>query len=1399
MQSLIETSRFSSVIDVVQHRADVSSEAAGFIYLDDQLEKKESINFVELDHRARALAAVFQQTIPAGERVILIFPPGVEFIVGFVACLYAGVLAVPVYPPQSPKEFTRLLATIKNATASTVCTVTELKMMVSMWLSSNAECKGTQVIATSEATPEMASLWRKPNLNKNSLAFLQYTSGSTGDPKGVMVSHGNLLNNFELIGNCFQVNEQTISTTWLPPYHDMGLIGTILQPIYKGCTTVAISPLTFLKRPLSWLEIISRYRVTCSGGPNFAYELVTQKADAEFVAGLDLSSWQVAFNGAEAMRANTLNRFAETFAPAGFKPSVFLPCYGLAEATLIVSGCPLEKPPVMLGVVQESLATRKPEFVSNAARGQTLVGCGKVLGGEILIVDPETKIICDADEIGEIWLNNGSVAQGYWQNDELTREIFQAKTSCSNKGPYLRTGDLGFLHQGELFISGRLKEVVIIGGRNIYPVDIEDSVQLISAVLRAGCGAAFAVDSGDGEQLVVVQEVRKEGANKLNAAETLVSIRNKVVANHAVRPFDIVLIRHGSLSKTTSGKIQRNATKQQYIAGTLDIIASLKGLSAVELSSAQAAAKPIEKNTLNVETIVKIVRKKLALVTGVAAENLDLDMPFSDFGMDSKQAVGMVGELEAEIGCELPGDALFRYPSIRSLVNSIVDDPRKDNSVLLKNNADAKRDSNEPIAIIGMACKFPGISNSVHEFWNLINQSVNAVTEIPSERWDVEKYYDERPVQAGKMATRWGGFIEQPAHFDAGFFGISPREAELMDPQQRLLLETSWHAFEEANINVQQLAGSETGVFVGIASNDYARLQNGLPCSVEAWSGTGNALSIAANRLSYFYDFQGPSVAVDTACSSSLVAVHFACESLRNGDSDLAVAAGINLLLAPDLNILFSQARMMSPQGNCKSFDDSADGYVRGEGCGVVLLKPLSKALADGNKIHALINGSAINQDGRSNGITAPNGLAQEKVIQKALKKAGITPAQVGYVEAHGTGTPLGDSIEATAILNSYCDQPRNAPLAIGSAKSQIGHLEAAAGIAGLIRASLALKNKILPPTLHLNKLNSKIAWGENRAEVVPYPKIWPENQDRFAAVSSFGFGGSNAHVILQAFPASALDEEKSSSAELVTLSAHSVSALRVLAKKHLENLANVAYLSSYAAAMNIGRAQLRFRAACVVNSLQDVRQFLSKVASGDEYYDSRHSVDVGLQKHTADSSSNRHVQMFSLMNQFLSGWQVDLAPVANGIATNHIELPAYPFERQRYWCLPENLGQIEFKKEMTINTAGEKNSILQFLRVRISTELGFEVNELDTTLPLIDLGMDSVSAMEILADIEQIYAAEISMMRLLEGVNTNELALMIEDCKRVSVPPLNAKNNASNEDEVQAEELKGVHLSIKN
>jgi acyl transferase domain-containing protein/acyl carrier protein len=425
----------------------------------------------------------------------------------------------------------------------------------------------------------------------------------------------------------------------------------------------------------------------------------------------------------------------------------------------------------------------------------------------------------------------------------------------------------------------------------------------------------------------------------------------------------------------------------------------------------------------------------------------------------------------------------------------------------------------EPIAVVGMGCRFPGAAN-LEQFWELLSSGKDAVTEVPRDRWDVDACYDADPQAPGKTYSRWGGFLERVDEFDAAFFGISPREARHMDPRQRILLETAWEALADAGLEAERLSGSDTGVFVGHMVGDYYSLETTNATGIDSCTGTGNFDSILANRLSYVLNLQGPSLAVDTACSSSLVALYLACQSLRLGECGIALAGGVNLMLTPEMHVVGAKSLLLSPDGRCKTFDRGANGFVRGEGCGVLVLKRLADALAANDTVLAVIRGIAVNQDGRTNGLSAPNGLSQQRVMRRALQDALLEPSRVTFVETHGTGTVVGDTIEFEALAEVYGGRGAAGPCHLGAVKTNIGHLEGAAGAAGVMKMVLCLRHGRIPPNLHFREINAHITLEATRFHLPRELQPWSvDERPRRGAVSSFGLGGTNGHVILEEAP----------------------------------------------------------------------------------------------------------------------------------------------------------------------------------------------------------------------------------------------------------------------------------------
>jgi len=678
-----------NLTDILRWRGECQPDRLAFRFLADGEEDCSTLDYASLDQDARMIAAVLQQVCWFGDRVLLLFPAGLDYIRAFAGCLYAGCISVTAYPPKARRSATdsswqRLQAIASDADARVVLTTSTLRERLQSMQHEMPELGKLCWIAVDMLTPDEAQDWQPPLLSPETLAFLQYTSGSTATPKGVMVSHRNLLHNLEHLHRGMRTTPESVLVGWLPLFHDMGLIGLMLHALYMGIPYTFFSPATFIQKPLRWLEAISRYRGTANGAPNFAYDLCVDRVMPEERETLDLSCWDVACNGAEPVRAETLARFADAFRPCGFRADAFNPCYGLAEATLVVSIGFQRGEPVVRDFDAEALERRHALLATaDSRKSRALVGCGTTVEDQrTIIVDPETRELCPPGTIGEIWIQGASVGQGYWRRPEETRETFQATLADGVTGPFLRTGDLGFCHEGQLYISGRLKDVVIIRGANHYPQDIEATVERCHPALRAAGCAVFCIEEEGEARLVVAQELQRT-ALQSDLNEIYAAIRAAIAEEHGIQAHAIALLKPGGVPKTTSGKVQRSACREAWRKGDLNLagvwqqaqsLAPMPPESEPMLAvvGPSASRRPIfvlpsapEEQLPALEAYLHAcVQRLLGLVPEeVIARNRSL----SGVGLDSLMIVELKNHVERELKVVIPTGLLMQGPSLAQL------------------------------------------------------------------------------------------------------------------------------------------------------------------------------------------------------------------------------------------------------------------------------------------------------------------------------------------------------------------------------------------------------------------------------------------------------------------------------------------------------------------------------------------------------------------------------------------------------------------------------------------------------------------------------------------------------------------------------------------------------------
>ncbi|WP_394849916.1 AMP-binding protein [Pendulispora brunnea] len=658
--------------DILQARARQQPEQTAYIYLRGGELDEIRVTYAELDRQARAVAATIQAQCRPGARVIMLYPPGLEFVAAFFGCLYAGVIAVPAYPPRANRNLSRVHAIVEDCQAEIALTTAQIGRSTRDRWQHSTELRW---IATDALQENVESRWQKSVIDRQDIAFLQYTSGSTGNPKGVMVSHGNLIHNLQCSRDRCDYSPSSIGVSWLPQFHDLGLIGGILLPIYVGYKAVLLAPTAFIQKPYRWLHAISHYRGTVTYGPNFSFELCVQKITSEQRETLDLRCLENVINGAEPILVRTLESFSETFGPCGFEKRAFRGGYGLAEGTVFVTtGHRLPNGPNVRTIRKAALEQHRVEDAADQNEDvQHIVGCGPAAEDQKLaIVNPDHHVRCNPDQIGEIWVKGPSVAQGYWNRPEASTATFRAMLKDTNEGPFLRTGDLGFLHDDELFITGRMKDLIIVRGRNHYPQDIERTVGEAHQALRLTCTAAFSISENDEERVVVVQEIKRDREG-VDLERVLADIFQSIAEEHELSVHAILLVEEGDISKTSSGKIQRSVCKQRYQDGSFRVVqqASYAG---VEEMDAEHGTRPRAAEILPdlpkedwPHAIQSAVAEIVATLTGRAAETLDPNAPLTRLGVDSLRGVQLKTMLEEEFDIAIRMANIFGSPTVRRL------------------------------------------------------------------------------------------------------------------------------------------------------------------------------------------------------------------------------------------------------------------------------------------------------------------------------------------------------------------------------------------------------------------------------------------------------------------------------------------------------------------------------------------------------------------------------------------------------------------------------------------------------------------------------------------------------------------------------------------------------------
>ncbi|WTD23254.1 hybrid non-ribosomal peptide synthetase/type I polyketide synthase [Streptomyces anulatus] len=1043
---------------------------------------------------------------------------------------------------------------------------------------------------------------------RDDVAFVQFSSGSTGAPKGVEVTHGAVLANLEQIRAATALGPDDVVVSWMPYFHDMGLIGTHLAPLAARARQVKIGPLSFAKRPRLWFEVAARHRATVLSAANFALALTVRRVPDEALAGLDLSAVRLILVGAEPIAPAVWRAFADKVRPSGLDPAAAQPVYGLAEATLAVTFPPPGEVAEPLVLDRASLSRGVAVDAEPGESAVELMDVGlPVAGCAVRIVDDAGTVLGDR-RTGHIMVSGPQLARGYHRLPDVSAEVFAEG--------WLRTGDLGFLRNGRLCVTGRHKDVLFLNGRTFHATDMEE---VAAATPGLPPGAPAVVGSTDpvtgAERVVVFVPWARPPRDAAEVLERVAARVREALLHDDVR---VLALPPGAFPRTTSGKLQRRRLRERFEEGAFatgerragepearepgarepgagEVAAGDGGgLPAAVPGRADAAppaAEPLTKAPRTRAETVEVVREVWARVLARPADSIGADAPFGSLGGTSLKAMEVLAALEEAFGVTLPPAVIRDHGTVIALAGHLLTvapgpgpsdpeaveraEPRTGGTTSVD---PAGPDTAAPVgaataaAVIGMACRFPG-ADTPEAFWDLLVDGHDAVTPVPHGRWD-----DGHDLPGGRTAAeavpavprkRWAALLEDPAAFDAGYFGIGEDEARALDPQARLFLELAHEALERSGYAGPRRRGRRIGVFAAVGDSGYRGIlerasADGSPLPAAL---TGNLPALVAARVSQSLDLDGPALAVDTACSSGLVALHLARRSLLDGECDLAVVGGVNLHLTSAPHRLLEQAGALSPTGRSRAFSAAADGFVPGEGGAAVVLTRLDAARLANDPVLAVVRGTAVNNDGRSMSLMAPNPLRQREVITRAYEAAGVDPASVTYVEAHGTGTAVGDPIELRSLNHAFPERPDGETRLVGSVKTNIGHLLNAAALPALVKVVLALGHRRLPPSLHHAPASPGLV--PAGFTVVTEARDWTSTGPLVAGINAFGFGGTNAHAVLEQAPPppssttpdsptpGAAREVAVGGPHLLTLSARGAGALRDAAAQlaaHLES-----------------------------------------------------------------------------------------------------------------------------------------------------------------------------------------------------------------------------------------------------
>ncbi|WP_366295333.1 amino acid adenylation domain-containing protein [Paenibacillus sp. AN1007] len=1352
------TSQFQTLVDVIRDRSKMTDRGIRFI---DSDKMETLVSYRQLLDEAKGYLGYLQSVgIKPGQEIIFQIQENKCFLVAFWACLLGGMIPVPVSIGEDEDQNMK------------VYRIWELLNAPFMIASEKVLEKMKKFALEHELTDFYRHLQKRAEIihdrvyeyetvkysepKSEDLAFIQFSSGSTGDPKGVMLTHRNLIYNACGAINCAKISANDSFLSWMPLTHDMGLIGFHLVPLVAGINQYLMPTELFIRKPILWMKKVNQHQATILSSPNFGYKYFLNFFREDKAQGWNLSCVRIIYNGAEPILPEVCDEFLNVLSAYQLKKTAMFTVYGLAEASVAVSFPETDKEFEAVYVHRGHLnfGEHVIEVEKDAAHVASFAVVGQAVDYcRIRICDEEMNPVPDR-MIGKIQIQGDNVTQGYYNNPSATEKLF-------TRDGWVNTGDLGFMMNGNLVVTGREKDIIFINGKNIYPHDIERAATQLHEIELGRVAACGVFDSNSQSEEIIVFVVYKKKVEHFLPLVRDIKKHLYIYGGWSVK--EVLPIK--KLPKTTSGKIQRYQLAKQYEAGKF----------ASESANIEAALVN-DKNRQKASVSVQVLERELLSLFAevMVGKKIELEDSYFDMGATSLQLAQIAERIEEKYGEELAVTDLFTYPSITDLAGYLAGDRRSEHK--RANLAKESQPSSNDIAIIGMSMNLPGASNA-DEFWRVLAEGRHFIKDYPEPRIkDAVDYIHSIHSEMNEMEWIKGGYLDQIDQFDYSFFGLTPRSAQFMDPNQRMFLQTAWHTLEDAGYAGEETSGSQVGVYVGYSKvgYDYERLITAnYPSEIKHYI-IGNLPSVLASRIAYFLNLKGPAITIDTACSSSLAAVHMACRGLLAGDCEMAIAGGIRTALLP----ISIGLDMESPDALTRTFSEDANGTGFAEGVGAVMLKPLQQAVKDKDHIYGVIKGSAINQDGKTVGITAPNPESQTSVIEHAWQQAGITPDTLHFIEAHGTGTKLGDPVEFNALrkaFEKYTD--RKQFCAIGSAKANMGHSFEAAGITGLIKSVLMLQHRTIPPLVHFDSPNPALKFESSPFYVnQELMDLGEEERPLRGGVSSFGFSGTNAHVVLEEYVSSkTVPEASEQEPHLFVLSAANDRALNDLVRMYLrytrENrdvrIQQICYTASR------GRASLDYRLAIVITSTQELYEKLEHITRGenkltDVYFGCTPKDRTLVFEHLYALPKAESLRSFGEL--FTRGAVIDWERFYDGEGISKIPLPLYPFEQKRCWIEVKQPIPVTHREERDVLPMEKNIDDVQLkIKTSISRASGLKLAELDDHAHFLQMGLDSIILVQIQKEISDGFGLDIPMEMFFETLtNINSLVQYVAENTKV-------------------------------